>query len=172
MNRRAAFTLIELLASAVLTAMMMAGLLSVVWSAVRQSNELSLAERQRSSTTILMTQLRRDFQNARGMAVTPDAIVLHGFLGDNQLPGRVVYSRVTNGRTGVLMRTDGRSIQIAWVGVRAFGIEPLQITERENGDLPMPESGGLPEIPAMFRVTMIGDGDRILIRETVVHHAS
>ena len=108
-DRRNAFTLIELLASAVLTAMMMAGLMGITWSAVRESNQLRVAERQRCSTAILRDQMRYDFQNARGMAVTPAEVVLHGFLGDDQLPGRVVYSRVTNGRTGVLMRTDARS---------------------------------------------------------------
>jgi hypothetical protein len=51
-------------------------------------------------------------------------------------------------------------------------IEPMQFTEREDGDLPMAESGGLLEIPAVFRVTMIGEGGRVLIRETVHHHAS
>lgn len=170
MIRRSAFTLIELLASAVLTAMMMAGLLSIVWSAVRESNQLRTADRQQASTTILAEQMRLDFQNARGMAVAPGEVILHGFLGEDQLPGRVVYSHVTNGRTGVLMRSGGRSRQIAWVGVEAFAIEPLQIIERENGDLPMPESGSLPEIPAIFRVILMGNGGRVLVRETVHHH--
>ena len=56
--------------------------------------------------------------------------------------------------------------------MEAFVIEPLQFTERDGEDLAMPESGGLPEIPSVFRVTMIGEGGRILIRETVNHHAS
>ncbi|TWU58093.1 hypothetical protein [Rubripirellula reticaptiva] len=169
-NRRLAFTLIELVASAVLTAMMMAGLLGVVWSAVRESNELRKAEADRFPITILADQLRLDLQNSRGMTAIAGGIVLHGFLRDGNLPGRVVYQIHVSQAGSLLTRTDARSTEIAWVGATAIEIDAVAAVDSGDGDLPMLETGGLPPIPSVFRVTLRGRDGRVLFRELVNHH--
>ncbi|MGB7325359.1 MAG: prepilin-type N-terminal cleavage/methylation domain-containing protein [Rubripirellula sp.] len=169
-HRRAAFTLIELVASAVLTAMMMAGLLGVVWSAVRESSELRKAEADRFPITILADQLRLDFQNSRGMSAIAGGVVLHGFMGDGSLPGRVAYQIQVSQAGSVLMRTDARSAEIAWVGATAIEIDAIAIVQPGDGDLPIAETGGLSPVPSVFRVTLRGRDGRVLFREVVNHH--
>ncbi|TWU58432.1 hypothetical protein Poly51_12100 [Rubripirellula tenax] len=169
-SHRRAFTLIELVASAVLTAMMMAALMGVVWSSVRQSAELRVAEVDRFPITILAEQLRLDLQNARGMTTIPGGVMLHGFLGDGSTPGRVAYNIKPLKSQTVLVRTDGKSAEIVWVGATSLVIESLSISERQEGDLPMDETGGLAEVPPVFRATLMGRGGRILFREVMQHH--
>ncbi len=179
-NSRTAFTLIELVASAVLTAMMMAGLLSIVWSAVRDSNQLRNAQTSRFPVTHLIDQMRTDFLNARGMAIDSRGVTLHGFLSRDpktrqplMTPGRVRYEiRDAAGRL-VLTRTSATgSAEPAWFGLAALRIEPLSESDPDSGLLPEPETGGLPEVPLSFRVTMISDQGQILWREVIHHHES
>jgi type II secretory pathway pseudopilin PulG len=179
-HHRQAFTLIELVASAVLTAMMMAALMGVVWSAVREQNQLRQSETSRFPTTHLIDRVRSDFQNARGMAIDSRGATLHGFLGRDPktlqpllVPGRVRYAIGRIGGRGVLTRTvSGNSPEPVWFGFSAFQIEPLAVSDPENEVLPEPETGGLPEVPQSFRVTMIGDQGQILWREVIHHHGS
>ena len=42
----------------------------------------------------------------------------------------------------------------------------------ENEVLPEPATGGLPEMPLSFRITMWGDQGQILWREVIYHHES
>ena len=65
-QQQAGFTLIELVASAVLTSMMMTAILGIVWSTLKQTQQLQKNEAQRKSSVILVQQLRMDLQNARG----------------------------------------------------------------------------------------------------------
>ena len=177
---RTAFTLIELVASAVLTAMMMAGLLSIVWSAVRDSNRLRNAQTSRFPVTHLIDQMRTDFLNARGMAIDSSGVTLHGFLSRDpktqqslMTPGHVRYEiRIAAGRRVLTRSTARGSTEPAWFGLAALRIEPLSESDPESGLLPEPETGGLPEMPLSFRVTMIGDRGEILWREVIHHHES
>ena len=179
-SHRSAFTLIELVASAVLAAMMMAALLSVVWSAVRESNQLRQSEINDFPVTLLVEQIRVDFQNARGMAIDPSGVTLHGYLGRDArtlqpllIPGRVRYEVRSIGGRGVLTRSgNGVSTEPVWYGFSAMRVDPLAESDPENESLPEPETGGLPEVPLSFRVTMLGDRGQILWREVIHHHES
>ncbi len=179
-DNRNAFTLIELVASAVLTAMMTAGLLSVVWSVVRETSQLREAEASRFPVTCLADQLRSDFQNARGMVVGSGGVTLHGFLGRDGrtlqpllVAGRVRYEVRNLGGRQVLIRTaSGNSSEPVWFGFGALRIEPLAESDPESQVLAEPETGGLPDVPLSFRVTLVGDQGQILWREVIDHHAS
>jgi type II secretory pathway pseudopilin PulG len=176
--RRSGFTLIELVASAVLASMMMVGLLSVVWSAVRESNQLRQTETSRFPVTRLVEQMRSDFQNARGMAVDATGVTLHGFLGRDPrtlqpllIPGHVRYeARRAAGRSILTRTAAGTSAEPVWYGFSALRIEPLAESDPEDEALPVPETGGLPEVPLSFRVVMVGDQGQILWREVIHHH--
>ncbi len=178
------FTLIELLASAVLTAMMMAALMSVVWTSVRESKQLQKDEVTRWPVTQLADLMRRDFVNARGMAIQPGGVTLHGFLeeaGDTPTYriGRVQYG--AGGRPGdnpkrnLLVRTHTQngnvSREAVWVGFGALQVEPLEEGDSENALLVQPTAGGLPACPGSFRVTLFSDTGQVLWREVIHHHA-
>ena len=92
-NRREAFTLIELVASAVLAAMMTAALLSIVWSALRESSQLRRSATSRFPVTQLADQMRHDFHNARAMAIDSSGVTLHGFLGRDPQTGALHRAR-------------------------------------------------------------------------------
>lgn len=181
-KRNRGFTLIELLAASVLTAMLMTGLMSVVWSTVRQSNQLRQAEMDQASMTILAERLRIDFQNARGMTLAPDGVLLSGFLGPGLTEGRVSYQvrPIAIDKDSVermLVRADSLGTQPIWLGVDSIRVQPLEIIQRDDdpatSEASMPEAaGGLAEVPASFRVTLIGRRGRILFREVIHHHDS
>ena len=179
-NRRG-FTLIELVASAVLTAMLTAALMSVVWSAFKHSAQLRQSESWRASTAQLGRQLRRDFQNARGMAVTPTTITLHGFLDHDRRnglptmrPGTVRYSWLSiDGRKLLVRNTEGpsgSSRSVIWIGCDRLTVEPFDVTSAEDALVPHPVTGGLPSMPGSFRLAMIGEQGRVLWREVIHHH--
>lgn len=175
---RTAFTLIELVASAVLTAMMMAGLLSIVWSAVRDSNRLRDSAASRFPATHLIDQMRTDFQNARGMSVDASGVTLHGFLGRDPKTnqplmtlGRVRYETGRAlGRNVLLRRDNPKSAEPAWFGVSNLLVEPLSELDTEDELPPEPEAGGLPPVPLSFRVTIVGDQGQVVWSEVIHHH--
>ena len=81
-RRRAGFTLIELVASALLAAMMMVALMNVVWSALRDTRQLKREDLSRSSAVLLAERLRTDFQNARGLSIQGGVVTLRGYLAE------------------------------------------------------------------------------------------
>jgi type II secretory pathway pseudopilin PulG len=178
---RRGFTLIELVASAVLTAMLTVTLMSVVWSVVRESAQLAKSQIWRAPVTQLVAQMRRDFQNARGMAVTPAGVRLHGFLDQDRrsgdptlLAGSVHYQTALVADRRVLVRraagVTGSQDAPVWIGIGGLQIEPLEFTEAEDALLGDPMAGGLPPVPGSFRVTMTGDQGHVLWREVIHHH--
>jgi prepilin-type N-terminal cleavage/methylation domain-containing protein len=179
-RRRHGFTLIELVASAVLAAMMTAALLGVVWSSIRETQQLRRSEQTKWPITQLVTQMRRDFHNARGMSATATGVTLHGFLdqdsaGASLRVGTVRYHWAGQAGRGVLIRhassSQGPTIQPVWYRFGSLRIEPLDDSDAEAALLDLPEAGGLPPVPSRFRVTLYGDqGDR-LWREVIHHHA-
>lgn len=179
-HRRAAFTLIELVASAVLTAMLMAGLLSVVWSAARDTNQLRRTESSRFPATLLINQMRTEFINARGMAIDSSGVTLSGLIGQDpktrqptMTPGLVRYEiRRAIGRNVLWRSSNTAAGEPAWIGVSALRIEPLSEADAENESLPEPATGGMPELPLSFRITMLGDQGQVLWREVIHHHES
>jgi len=89
-QQQTGFTLIELVATAVLTSMMMTAILSIVWTTLKQTQQLQRSETQNSSPATLTRQLRMDLQNARAMEVETEGITLHGLsVSRNFQPQRV-----------------------------------------------------------------------------------
>ena len=158
----------------------MAALLSVLWSSLRQSNELGIAEVEEFPITSLANLVRNDFQNARGVSVDASGITLQGFLGSDpatglatMTPARVRYEIQMVGKHSVLVRRDsnGESINsgVCRIGVQSILFEPLSDSNDESSDTT--QTGGLPPIPVSFRITLVGTKSQILFREVIHHHA-
>ena len=179
-QQQTGFTLIELVATAVLTSMMMTAILSIVWTTLKQTQQLQRSETQNSSPATLTRQLRMDLQNARGMEVDTEGITLHGFLSRETSNrsvslgvGRVHYAlRKVNSKRILARTVDGGPWEPLWIGFGAMSIDPLTFTEPDEASSPLAETGGLPEIPESFRVTIHNDAGTIIWREVIHHHES
>ncbi len=174
---RRGLTLIELLVSALLAALMLTALTSVVWSSARDLQRLRRQSVQRFPSTQLVDMMRTDFTNSRGMLVDPRGITLHGFLGADPsthqpllTPGRVRYEVVPAGNHGLLVRTGSDSREPIWFGCSSVQIESLDQVGGEDRLLPSPESGGLPPVPTRFRVTIRGIQGQVIWQEMIRHH--
>jgi hypothetical protein len=172
--------LIELVAAAVLAAMMTAALTGILGSAVRESIDLRRADLQRTSPRQLIALIRRDLINARGIRVAADGIQLHGFLDEDPdsgeptgLPARVIYRRTGAGQMLLTRGTVGPSgmrRKPLWLGVGALTIESLEETTAEDALLVDSAAGGLPPVPGRFLVTLRDDRGQPLWREVIHHH--
>ena len=174
---RCAMTLIELVVSALLASLMMTALTSIVWSSARETRHLQRDATSHFPTTQLAQQLRTDFANARGMLAGPQGLTLHGFLGSDPAttramltPGNVRYHVSRINEHPVLIRSTTNSREAVWVGCSSLRIESMAQVDREDEFLPQPESGGLPDIPARFRVILFDEDGQVLWREVVHHH--
>ena len=180
-SRRHGFTLIELIASIVLASMMMAALMNIVWSVLREMNRMQAAETNRFPITILADQLRHDLLNSRGVLADANGITMHGYLDrDSQtdqasmLAGRVRYEIVAAREARTLVRrvidkTKAKGEPV-WYGVGTLDFEAIE--ESQPGDLLLgAETGGLPPAPGRFRVTLTGADGQTLWREVIHHHA-
>ena len=176
------FTLIELVASLVLASMMMVALINVVWSALREMNQMQRAEANRFPVTILADQMRHDFINARGVLADPRGVTLHGYLGRDgktdqatMMAGQVRYELAPGPERSSLVRKsvsvgEPKRSQCVWYGVRGISFESFETAE--PGDLMLgAETGGLPPAPTRFRITVTGFDGKILWREVIHHHA-
>lgn len=158
----------------------MAGIFTITWSALRESNQLQRASVSDFPPTRLVDQIRVDLQHARGMRIDPAGLTLHGFVARDPVtkrsvlaPGRVRYQikRVAGQR--VLTRTyDGQRWEPLWVGFGRFTIQPLNQREPDDDSIPLPETGGLPEVPYSFRVTMTNAEGKQMWQEVIHHHDS
>lgn len=177
-RQQSGFTLLELVASAVLTSLMMTAILGIVWSTLKQTQQLQRHDTQQASSTTLIQQLRMDLQNARGMQVDPNGITLHGFLARDKAsrsvslsPGRVRYAIRKVKSKRILARTsDGNSWDPVWIDFGAISIDSLSFLEVDDDRLSMAETGGLPEVPESFRITVQSNDGTILWREVIHHH--
>ena len=112
------------------------------------------------------------------MQVDPNGITLHGFLardsGSRNLSlraGRVRYAlRKVNNKRMLARTSDGGTWEPLWINFGAISIDPLSFREADDEDLPMAETGGLPEIPESFRITVRSDDGAIIWREVIQHH--
>ena len=177
-RNRTGFTLIELVASAILSVMLMVALMNIVWSTARDTQKLKQDEVTRASVTLLVDRLRVDFQNARGMQFDATGVTLHGFLARDletlqltMLPARVRYEVVSMADRRVLVRESASLREPVWFGFGAILITPLVQVDGED-TLTLPETGGLAPVPASFRVTLTGQNGQVLWREVIDHHAS
>ena len=179
-KHRNAFTLIELVASAVLASMLMAGILSITWSALRESKQLQRTATHDFPPSQLIEQIRLDLQNARGMRIDSAGITLHGFVGrdpatqrPNLTLGQVRYeSKDVNGHRVLSRSSDGNRWEPLWFGFGSLTIESLEEVDPDNEILPQAEAGGLPEVSARFRITMTNDQKELLWQEVIHHHDS
>ncbi len=177
-RQQSGFTLLELVASAVLTSLMMTAILGIVWSTLKQIQQLQRHDTQQASSTTLIQQLRMDLQNARGMQITPNGITLHGFLARDNAnrsislrAGRVRYAlRKVNNKRMLARTSDGGTWEPLWINFGAISIDPLSFREADDDDLPMAETGGLPEIPESFRITVRNNDGTIIWGEVIQHH--
>lgn len=181
--RPGGFTLIELIASAVLSAMLAVGLLSVVWSTTRETVPLRRARAEAFPGEVLADLLRRDFHNARGIAVGGSVIRLHGFLardaatgGELLLEGRVRYELVPCLGRSLLLRRDltaGGAAEPLWLGCGQLRFEPLDVVGPNGQGVENAESlrlaGGLNPLPSAFRLTLT-DGRGVIVWREVIHH--
>ncbi|TWT98400.1 PulJ/GspJ family protein [Stieleria varia] len=182
---RRGFTLIELVVSAVLASILMAACLNIMWSALREGQELERRDSDRAAVDQMVDVLLTDLQNARGMVAGEQELVLHGFLGirdgrPDHSPGRVRYAIVRAGDHNVLVRSvesvGGSQSSLVWLGMGAFQMDVLamasEVDAAEAGSMAgAVETGGLPEIPDSFRVRLISESGRVLHSEVVHHHA-
>lgn len=182
MRSRTAFTLIELIVSAILASMLFVALMNIVWAAHQDVRQLKVADRDLASNTILVDQMRLDFQNARGMLAAPGKITLNGFLSRDQRTlqptyrlGRVQYSITPFGEDGLLVResisNSGTTLQPMWVGIASMQVEPLVFANRSEQDLPDPAAADLPDVPFSFRITIRDRNGKAIWQEVVNHHA-
>ena len=112
------------------------------------------------------------------MQITPDGITLHGFLARDNASrstslraGRVRYAlRKVNNRRMLASKSDGGPWEPLWIDFGAISIEPLSFREADDENLPLAETGGLPEIPESLRITVRSDDGTIIWREIVQHH--
>jgi hypothetical protein len=177
-HRQTGFTLIELVVSAVLTSMMMAAIFSIVWSTLKETQQLRQTETRQFPPATLTRQLRLDFQNSRGMQVDSEGVTLHGFVARNSASGRLSLTtgrvryalRQTNGQRLLARTYDGKQWEPLWVGFGAMRIQPLEFAEPDENSPPMVETGGLPETPQTFRITLVDDDNKTLWREVIHHH--
>jgi prepilin-type N-terminal cleavage/methylation domain-containing protein len=178
---RGGFTLIELVASAVLAAILMGAVVNIMWSVRRDLIRIRAADASRAPVTILADQMRIDFQNARGMVIDGAGTTLHGFLDRDESSdemslrgGRIRYEPAAVADQSVLVRRvltgSGSVAEAVWFGLGGLRIEPLQ--QADSGELMIgPATGGLPPIPSRFRVVLTGSDGRPLWREVFDHHA-
>lgn len=176
---RLAFTLIELVISALLTSIMMVALLSVLWSSLRQGTMLDKNKVGQFPMTSVAEQLRIDFQNARAYSVDTRGVSIAGFLGSDIetgiasfTPAVVRYETVALGEQLVLVRRDltrgTAGTEVVRLGVGAIQFQSL--VESLDGEVAQVFQPGFKPMPAQFRLGLIAQNGGILFREVIHHH--
>ncbi|MEM9587061.1 MAG: prepilin-type N-terminal cleavage/methylation domain-containing protein [Planctomycetota bacterium] len=177
MTRRSGFTLIELVAATLLTAMLMAGLMSISWSILRETRRVRLSEASNQSFQLAACQLRRDFGNANRISVLPGSIQLITWDQATHRESLVEYRLAIVDDRRVLHRTSnvtGR--QVLWSGVLTIQFESLADADPEASSplvvSPLEVASGrrFGSTPERFVVSVQSlDGPR-LWREVFDHH--
>ncbi|MCA9140010.1 MAG: prepilin-type N-terminal cleavage/methylation domain-containing protein [Planctomycetales bacterium] len=172
-NRRAeadriAFTLIEMVVALVLASLMMVGLLRIVTLVSIESNQLRGEQTDYVAAGMLADRLRMDLMNARGIVADFDSIRLSGYVGPQNTPGTIRYGQSIVGNRRVLVRDSGDQREVCWVGFGGFDFESY---EQITAETPQPEmTGGLPPVPARFRIGVMNSDGRLLFSEVIQHH--
>lgn len=177
--RRNGFTLVEMVAAAVVIAMLFGVLSMFMKSVVGQRKRADAVRSQYPDTAIFADQLVRDIRNANGFAGGDSGLTLFGALGTNPLTGqgthqlaRVGYSIQQIGATGVLVRTEQQASgvshqRIVWFnagGLSTVSVRPSRLLANPQ------ETGGLAGMPVELLVSLEGvDGNAIWSRH-IRHH--
>ena len=186
--RRTALTLIELLASLVLSVLLLSGLVSLLGSTAREAVQLRQAESTAFPGVILGDLIRQDFRNARGLLADGQGILLHGFLERDPITstplwieGSVRYEVASIAGRRLLVRRSsgpgGTSTEPLWFGCGQLLVESLVQQNLEPDVLPEAgpspstpvATGGLPAAPDVFQVTLTDARDVVVWQEVIQH---
>lgn len=169
-HRRRGFTLIELIASATLMAIMAAVLAGVLWSIQRQTVSLSRQSASAAPTAIAIETVRDDLINARGYRRTERGLDLRGFFPPSYTFGTIRYAIVNEPpAAGANERAIGSLVRFGDAGPRVVWHDIGSLTFAPLGGRPAAASGWT-EIPPRVVVTMIGGDKQTLWREQLRHH--
>jgi type II secretory pathway pseudopilin PulG len=179
---RKAFTLLELLVSSVLTAMLMVALLSLLRSVARTSRQVEQLQVATASTEILDSQLAFDLKNARGAQVGRNELILYGFLSrdGNGLPTlQPSYVGYTIQPAGLVRwqsavpsarASAGSARSLIWHGAASMTAEvDTLIDDSASSDIAKRNSGGLLPISARAKFSMHDAAGRLITEVTVSH---
>lgn len=181
-HNRAAFTLIELLASAVLASLLMVTLFGVLRAATRQERAARETAPGAAQLRMLAAQLRRDFVNAREMRVAPRQVHLSGAtahdrrtLLPNLRPAHVTYVVASVGEQRWLVRKEVAidrlrpsrpRVDLLWPDVRALEVVALDEPTASAGAAALATGS----MPGRLHVTVRGNDGRPLLTQQIFHH--
>lgn len=179
MKTRDAFTLMELLASAVLSSLLLLGVSSLLRGSFQELRFASDQKKNFPTTDRLSAWIRRDFQNAQAMVASSTEVQLHGFIAVDPDSGTPLHRLATVRyfiRDGVLFRqqqagraTTRRQPVPMWSGVA--GIRVLTIQQDEEPSVSLAAArGGLPAMPATVQVELQAENGVPFLSETILHH--
>ncbi len=182
MTGRSGWTLIELLAVTVVTALLMALLTGVLRSVVRQRDWIMTLQERAPAVTILQDQLRRDLDNTTHIVTGKGWVKLDGLLAEDPAtrrpvhrPGEVVYAIATIAGRRCLVRrvretAGGRGgpmrQAVLWAGVSTVTAHQFQ-SPRLPGD-EQDATDLSPSMPSSARMELYDDRGRLVCRVEVV----
>lgn len=185
-RQNSGLTLLELMVSSLLAAILMVTLLSlmrVIWA----ENARSDAAVREPSAQRLGELLRRDMLHARQIKIQPNTVSLAGFLAHDRrtraptLRPAVVTYRVVGDASGRLLREERHLDEVpptSFVDVVWAGVRRIEITAFDDSRQPgMAERASSPPIPGMssmpFQLLVVvrGADGNDLCREEILHHA-
>ncbi|NND99090.1 MAG: hypothetical protein HKN47_17370 [Pirellulaceae bacterium] len=179
-QRRSAFTLLELLVSSVLTALLMIALLSVLRSALQTSRQADNLNHRSASPLWLAEQIERDIRNARGIQAGPNEVRLFGSLGrdKNGMPNyRPAYVGYRIGRNGLARWESGsvdpgRGASLVWFGATQLRVDLASSDDDESlTRAPDPsQTGGLQPIPPSVQLIVVDQFAAPVVSLDIDHH--
>ncbi len=182
MTGRSGWTLIELLAVTVVTALLMALLTGVLRSVVRQRDWIMALQEQAPSVTILQDQLRRDLDNTTHIVTGNGWVKLQGLLAEDPATrrpvhrsGEVVYAVVTIAGRRCLVRrvreTGGGPSGSVRQAVLYIGVSTITAQQFRTPRFPGEEGEATnvaPLMPSSARIELYDDEGRLVCRVEVV----
>ena len=166
---RRGFTLIELIAAATLTAILMVAVALTLRQSLADA-AMADAVRAARSPHLLESLLAQDIGNARGLASAAGEAVLTGYLASDPATGQptlgratVVY-RIDRGRLLRIERSGGQiRTDLLWLGVAGLAFDAA--AEEDSGTQPQAasETGGLPPIAGPVSVRIVERSGRAIV---------
>ena len=180
-QRPSGFTLLELLVSSTLTAMLMIGLLTVLRSALQTTQHAEQLSHSNASTLLLNEQIDHDLRNARGIAQRNNELLLHGFLqrdGDAMANYQVAYVGYRIRPAGLVRwQSDSSAGQntaseiLVWAGATQLSVRFDGIDDEataSQSDLLL--AGGLPIAPPSIEFLLMDASGRVISKRLISHH--
>lgn len=177
-----AFTLIELLASTLLSAMLMLVIVGLMRTTTAQSKAARHALQSNPPTSILADQIRRDFVNAKHIEIRPNRVRVAGYMAQDVRTGRqtfrpaeVTYAIMSNRQTTWLVRQETQfnatigkrsRLEVAWSEVDGLTVVSLDDAEGESAVAPP----GMKPMPSHLIFTIHKRDGQTVLREDIFHH--